>query len=90
MFDFDDGLTNFFDKTAILENQNIPLQRGTRDTKTNTSGYWPIDTCKNNNLFITNGRVGKDKCVGHKPFRGTSTIDFILYAQLVVLNFNTI
>ena len=76
MFDFDDGLTNFFDKTAISENQNIPLQRGARDTKTNTSGYWLIDTCKNNNLFITNGRVGKDKGVGHKTFRGTSTSDY--------------
>ena len=76
MFDFDDGLTNFFDKTAISENQNIPLQRGARDTKTNTSGYWLIDTCKNNNLFITNGRVGKDKGVGYKTFRGTSTSDY--------------
>lgn len=76
MFDFDDELTNFFDKTTILENLNIPLQRSARDIKTNTSGYWLIDMCKNNNLFITNGRVGKDKGVGHKTFRGTSTIDY--------------
>ena len=76
MFDFDDDVANFFDKTEILESLNIPLERSSRDTKTNNSGYWLTDVCKNNNLFIVNGRVGKYKGVGRKTFRDTSTIDY--------------
>ena len=78
MFHFDDDVANFFDKTEILESLNIPLERSSRDTKTNNSGYWLTDVCKNNNLFIVNGRVGKDKGVGRKTFRDTSTIDYTL------------
>ena len=78
MFDFDDEIANFFDKTEMLENLNIPLTRSTTDTKTNNSGYWLIDLCKNNNLFIVNGRVGKDKGFGLKTFRNTSTIDYTI------------
>ena len=78
MFDFDDDVANFFDKTEILESLNIPLERSSMDTKTNNSGYWLTDVCKNNNLFIVNGRVGKDKGVGRKTFRDTSTIDYTL------------
>ena len=52
MFDFDDEIANFFDKTEMLENLNIPLTRSTTDTNTNNYGYWLIYLCKNNNLFI--------------------------------------
>ena len=78
MFDFDDEIANFINKTEMLENLNIPLTRSTTDTKTNNSGYWLIDLCKNNNLFIINGRVGKDKGFGLKTFRYTSTIDYTI------------
>ena len=54
LFDFDDSTASFFDKTSLLENMNIPLDRASKDHKTNTLGYWLIDTCKNNNLFIVN------------------------------------
>ena len=36
MFHFDDDVANFFDKTEILESLNIPLERSSRDMKTNT------------------------------------------------------
>ena len=54
MFDFDDSTASFFHKTSLLENMNIPLDRASKDHKTNTLGYWLIETCKNNNLFIVN------------------------------------
>ena len=41
-------------------------------------GYWLIDTCKNNNLFIVNGRFGKDKGIGTTTFRDKSLIDYTL------------
>ena len=50
----------FFDKTNILEKLNIPLERVSQDAKNNNTGYWLVDTCKSNNLFIVNGRFGKD------------------------------
>ena len=34
-----------------------------------------IDICKNNNLFILNGRCGKDKGVGAFTFKQCSVID---------------
>ena len=77
-FDFDDDIANFFDKTEILKNLNIPVERSPLDVKTNNTGYWLTDVCKNNNIFIVNGRVGKDKGIGRKTFRETSTIDYTI------------
>ena len=37
-----------------------------------------LDTCKNNNLFIVNGRFGKDKGIGATTFRDKSLIDYTL------------
>ncbi len=37
-----------------------------------------IDICKNNNLFIFNGRVGQDKNIGKFTFRDQSVIDYTL------------
>lgn len=78
MLNFDKDIANFFDKTEILKNLNIPLERSSMDSKTNNTGYWLTNVCKNNNLFIVNGRVGRDKGVGRKTFRETSTIDYTL------------
>ena len=35
-FDFDDDTANFFDKTEILKNLNIPVERSSMDVKTKT------------------------------------------------------
>ena len=78
MFEFDDSTASFFDKTPVLETMNIPLDRVSKDHKANTMGYWLIDTCKNNNLFIVNGRFGKDKGIGTTTFRDKSLIDYTL------------
>lgn len=78
MFEFDENTSRFFDKTEILENLRVPLERSSRDPKTNSTGYWLIETCKNNNLFIVNGRFGKDRGIGATTFRDKSLIDYTL------------
>ncbi|MEW8548531.1 MAG: reverse transcriptase family protein [Candidatus Thiodiazotropha sp.] len=77
-FDFDDETLSFFDKTNTLFHYGVPLNRANCDRKTNNNGHWLIDTCKNNNLFIVNGRIGKDKSVGAPTFRDSSTIDYTI------------
>lgn len=37
-----------------------------------------IDVCKNNHLFVLNGRYGKDIGIGKKTFRNNSVIDYII------------
>ena len=39
MFDIDDDIASFFDKTTILEDLGIPFHRVSHDNKTNNSGY---------------------------------------------------
>ena len=76
MLEFDDTAASFFDKTNVLQNLSIPLERASKDHRTNNTGYWMIDTCKNNNLFIINGRYGKDRGIGALTFRDQSLIDY--------------
>ncbi|MEW8560930.1 MAG: hypothetical protein AB2541_02460, partial [Candidatus Thiodiazotropha sp.] len=78
MFNFDNDTVSLLDKTEVLESQRIPLRRNSKDAKTNNAGYWLIDLCKFNNLFIVNGRVGEDKAIGEKTFRDKSVIDYTL------------
>ena len=58
------------------------------DNKTDISGYWLTDLCKNNNIFIMNGRFGKNKGVGAATFRDKSVIDYTLCTvdSLKILN----
>ena len=76
IFDFDAETRSFFDKTPILQKYNVPLERATKDCKKNNTGNWLIETCKNNNLFIVNGRIGKDRHIGAPTFRDKSVIDY--------------
>jgi hypothetical protein len=47
------------------------------DTKSNAVGHKFLDICKCNNLYILNGRVGKDRNKGNFTFRNTSVIDYM-------------
>ncbi|MCG8112934.1 MAG: reverse transcriptase domain-containing protein [Candidatus Thiodiazotropha taylori] len=78
MFDYDTETRSFFDKVSILENYNIPTDRASKDNKTNNTGRWLAEVCKNNNLFIVNGRVGKDKYEGAPTFKDKSVIDYTI------------
>ena len=76
IFEIDDESQSFINKTSILENVSIPLARSSLDHKTNTSGLRFIEVCRNNNLFIFNGRLFQDKNNGAFTFRDRSVIDY--------------
>ena len=70
-----DGLYDF----KILDTANAPLGRYSNDQgHCNNYGYKLIEFCKNNNLFIVNGRVGKDKMIGKVTSKDTSTVDYLI------------
>ena len=56
----------------------MSLSRKSLDQTTNNTGFKLLDICKNNNLFILNGRTGKDKHRGNFTFRQASVIDYTL------------
>ena len=48
------------------------------DNQSNNHGFKLIDLCKNNNLFIFNGRLDKDRLLGQYTFIHTSVIDYTI------------
>lgn len=89
-FHFDQQTIDFFDQNCVLEANNIKLNRTSKDKKKNNLGFRLIDICKNDNLFILNGRYGQDRDTGAMTFRDTSVIDYILVSTKtfdILLNF---
>ena len=76
--DFDEDTSNFYNQAELLPTLNINQNRVSQDMKTNNNGYKLIDICRNNNLFILNGRFGKDKNLGKFTFRDQSLIDYTI------------
>jgi hypothetical protein len=65
-------------KSHILTKCNVPLSRKSVDKKTNSNGLALVDICRNNNLFILNGRMGTDKDTGQFTYRNSSVIDYAI------------
>ena len=61
-----------------LNKCNIPLNRNTADLTTNTYGHQLIDFCRNNDLFILNGRIGKDAVDPKTTCKDRSTVDYFI------------
>ncbi|CAG2192228.1 unnamed protein product [Mytilus edulis] len=64
--DFEEHLTEFIDVNEfndihVLDDLKIPRIRNSSDTVVNSYGRKLIQFCKNNNMYILNGRVGKDR-----------------------------
>ena len=78
LFDFDPETVEFFSHINKLEKYDMLRDRQSCDRHTNNSGCKLIDMCKNHNLFILNGRFGKDKAKGNFSFRQSSVIDYTL------------
>jgi len=62
---------------TLLESSNIPLYRKSKDRKCNNHGNRLLNLCKNNNIFIVNGRY-KSSTSEDLTFRDTSVIDYYL------------
>ena len=66
------------EKLAVFEELKISLKRASMDSRTNAHGLILQDTCRNNDLFMLNGRLGNDRDVGKLTFRDTSLIDYTI------------
>lgn len=75
-FNFDDTLKEFYNISAMLSQFNMDKNRSSKDKTANNEGRILLETCKSNNLFILNGRCGKDKGVGTFTFKNISVIDY--------------
>ena len=93
MFDFDSETTEFFSHINKLECLNILKNRCSQDRHVNNNGNKLLNLCKNNNLFIANGRIGQDKSVGKFTFKTVSVIDYTIATASMfkhLLNFDVI
>ncbi|MEW8548622.1 MAG: reverse transcriptase family protein [Candidatus Thiodiazotropha sp.] len=77
-FDFDTDTSEFFFQASKLEAYDMPVSRKSLDKHTNNIGFRLLDICRNNNLFIFNGRAHKDRPFGNLTFRQKSVIDYTL------------
>ena len=67
---------------------NVPLDRASEDIgRCNTYGYKLINFCKNNSLFILNGRIniGSDKGLSKVTCNNNNIIIIIKFAYLSVI-----
>ncbi|MCG7878877.1 MAG: hypothetical protein N0C90_21475, partial [Candidatus Thiodiazotropha endolucinida] len=81
LFDFDSETETFFNPVFKLDKFSVPRDRRSKDTKINNTGYKLLEICKNNNLFIVNGRLGRDRQIGNFSFRNTSVIDYCIISS---------
>lgn len=65
---------NYFDKHILQEGVSYPRVRSSKDSHV----FMLLDTCKNNNLFILNGRCGTDRNIEIFTFRDRSVIDYVI------------
>ena len=65
-------------RTIIFDDFQIPLHRFVKDTHVNNFGYKLVEFCKNNDLYLVNGRVGSDKAVGGLTCKNSSTADYVV------------
>ena len=75
---FDQETLSFFNQAEELVKLNVNRERISQDKSTNNNGYRLIDICISNNLFLLNGRFGKDSKVGKCTFRNQSLIDYTI------------
>ena len=78
LFEFDQETLQFYNQAEQLHTLDINKNRVSREKLTNSNGYKLTEICINNNLFILNGRFGKDKTVGNLTVRNQSLIDYTI------------
>lgn len=58
-FCFGSETSGFFHQAGKLESYGIPITRKSMDSHINNTEYKLIDICRNKNLFIFSGRMGR-------------------------------
>ena len=89
-YGIDDDVMNYLNNGYELQTHNISRSRVSRDTVRNNFGNKLLQLCRNNNLYICNGRVNGDATGALTCIRG-SVIDYLicnLEGLLFVNNFH--
>jgi hypothetical protein len=77
-YEFGDDLQGIsINEVCNLDIFGIPRRRTSKDKGKNRYGNFLLDFCKGNNVFIMNGRLGKDQ-IGNLTCRNASVVDFCL------------
>ena len=63
---------------SLLQKLNIDIERKSKDCNRNTFGNILIEFCRNNNMIICNGRVGKDMGFGEFTCKNSSAVDYYI------------
>ena len=72
-------LTNeTFQTLQCFERNNISIIRENADRTVNAYGYKMAEFCKNNDIFILNGRIGQPGTTSKVTCKDRSTIDYVL------------
>ena len=72
---------NEFYDVYILDELDIPRLRNNPDNFVNTNGRKLISFCKNDNMFVLNGRVGKDQS-GKPTSKNNSLLTMLLVVHI--------
>lgn len=81
IFDLQDDvdLINYMYDYENIVKAGASLSRNSNCTgRPNTYGHMLLDFCRKNNIYIVNGRVGKDKLIGECTCQDVSMIDYFL------------
>ena len=85
-FGLNDESITFFDRSDLLTYHDLHAIRTSKDATKNSNGRKLLELCRNNNLFILNGRCDMDKNIGQYTYRESSVIDYsIVSANCVKL-----
>lgn len=81
------GTQDLFEENANIVNcfqcYNVPLKRKSADKVVNSYGYNFLELCRNNNLFILNGRIDDDYDSPKLTCKNKSTVDYFVYSPFV-------
>ena len=75
---------------SLLQELNIDIERRSKDCNRNNFGNILIEFCRNNNMIICNGRVGKDKGVGEFTCKNSSVVDYCIVSPNLLKIMNSI
>lgn len=84
------GMQDIFEENSNLlhyfEQCDVPLHRISADNSVNSYGYNMLEFCKNNDLFILNGRIGNERTQPHLTCKNSSTVDYFISSAHVLPN----
>ncbi|OWF46235.1 RNA-directed DNA polymerase from mobile element jockey [Mizuhopecten yessoensis] len=80
--DENDELYSYLYDIEKLKLYNVPLRRASQcKAKVNNYGNKLLDFCKQNNMYIANGRIGNDAQIGKTTCSDVSVIDYLLLSS---------